>query len=487
MTTNEFERDLNNQSGLKRPGRIDLRVLQNTADAGDGHPGVQRCFRNYLHEGGMEKDLQLVGYGIKGDSVDINNAELQQLSNIGGTTISGAQWVFVGEADQPVKQADSPTFNGLTLTSLTVNGHITITGTVDGVDVGDLKTDYDTKINQNVKTTASPTFVGLTLSANLVTTSTVDGVDIQNHDHSGANQGGTVLHSSTGSRAEDDHHNKTHVLSGGDHTASGLTVGYVIRASGATTFVWAQLSHGDLSSIGSNAHSVIDTHLGSTSNPHSVGLSQAFSIDRTISNATSGNAFIVGGGGTNADLSIWGESAILHIQSDEALSLSYDGGGSGKEIDFWYDGADNVFAPTGDTDLGNDANPWQDIYYCNFVDKTCADFRDFSSDNIYNILNQIQPMTDGVLHYSESSDKYFPHINFLKLPDELAAIAREDHTIKMYKDIVGVKTEYNVNFKQGDKAGIDFGSLVYMMKDLVLKSYEKIRILEEEIDVLKQG
>ena len=168
MTTNEFERDLNDQAGLKRPGRIDLRVLQNTADAGDGHPGVQRCFRNYLHEGGMEKDIDLVGYGIKGTSVLIDNAELQQLSNIGAVTISGAQWGYVGGADQPVKQADSPTFGGLT-----VNGHITITGNVDGVDVGDLKTAFDTHkastgsdhtyIDQSLTIISSPRFVNLNI------------------------------------------------------------------------------------------------------------------------------------------------------------------------------------------------------------------------------------------------------------------------------------------------------------------------------------
>ncbi len=33
------------------------------------------------------------------------------------------------------------------------------------------------------------------------------------------------------------------------HTASGLTIGYVIRASGSTTFAWAQLSHADLASL----------------------------------------------------------------------------------------------------------------------------------------------------------------------------------------------------------------------------------------------
>ena len=115
--TNEFERDLINQAQLKHPGRVDMIAFQNVADAGDGSPGVQRCFRNYLHEGGMEKDLDLLGYGIKGTSVDINNAELQQLSNIGSATIDATQWGYVGGADQPVKIADSPTFGGLILST----------------------------------------------------------------------------------------------------------------------------------------------------------------------------------------------------------------------------------------------------------------------------------------------------------------------------------------------------------------------------------
>jgi len=145
MTTNEYERDLEDQAGLKRPGRIDLRLFQNTPDAGDGHPGLQRAFRNYLHEGGMEKDLDLVGYSIKGTSVDINNAELQQLSNIEATTISPAQWVFVGEADQPVKIGDSPTFGGLT-----IGGNISVGGTVDSVDILAFKTSYDTHAHDDI-------------------------------------------------------------------------------------------------------------------------------------------------------------------------------------------------------------------------------------------------------------------------------------------------------------------------------------------------
>lgn len=67
----------------------------------------------------------------------------------------------------------------------------------------------------------------------------------------------------------------THVLTAGatDVTAtaaevnlldlSTLTVGWVLRATGAASAAWQQLAHGDLSGIGTNAHSVIDTHLAS--------------------------------------------------------------------------------------------------------------------------------------------------------------------------------------------------------------------------------
>jgi hypothetical protein len=54
---------------------------------------------------------------------------------------------------------------------MTINGNITITGTVDGVDVSALSADYVAKVNQDVRTSASPTFVGATFSG--LTASTV--------------------------------------------------------------------------------------------------------------------------------------------------------------------------------------------------------------------------------------------------------------------------------------------------------------------------
>jgi len=66
---------------------------------------------------------------------------------------------------------------------------------------------------------------------------TIDGVDISAH----------VANANA-------HHAQQHTLVGSDHTASGLTTGHVLRASGATTFTFAQLQHTDLGGVSANQH-----------------------------------------------------------------------------------------------------------------------------------------------------------------------------------------------------------------------------------------
>jgi len=65
------------------------------------------------------------------------------------------------------------------------------------------------------------------------------------------------------------------------------TDGKVLRANG-DDYVDAVLAHSDLSGIGTNTHSVIDSHLASTANPHSVTAAQAAAV------ATTGNETIAG-------------------------------------------------------------------------------------------------------------------------------------------------------------------------------------------------
>ncbi|MBM3120491.1 MAG: hypothetical protein FJ006_13275, partial [Chloroflexi bacterium] len=46
----------------------------------------------------------------------------------------------------------------------------------------------------------------------------------------------------------------THVLASPIHTANGLSIGWVLRASGGTTFAWAQLQHTDLGNVSVDQH-----------------------------------------------------------------------------------------------------------------------------------------------------------------------------------------------------------------------------------------
>jgi len=68
---------------------------------------------------------------------------------------------------------------------------------------------------------------------------------------------------------------------------SPYTDGKVLRANG-TGYVNVALDHTDLTSVGSNAHSVVDSHLASTANPHIVTAAQANAV------ATTGDETIAG-------------------------------------------------------------------------------------------------------------------------------------------------------------------------------------------------
>lgn len=75
---------------------------------------------------------------------------------------------------------------------------------------------------------------------------TADQHHAQSHGHTGADGSGTVAHSATTGLTANDHHNQAHVIDGADHTASGLTAGHVLRATGATTFAFGSLADADV-------------------------------------------------------------------------------------------------------------------------------------------------------------------------------------------------------------------------------------------------
>ena len=215
VVTNEFERDLSNQAQLKRPGRVDMIVFQNVPDAGDGSPGIQRCFRNYLHEGGMEKDLDLVGYAIKGTSVNISNAEMQQLSAIGGATISGTQWGYVGALNQGLTQTSNVNFGQITMSGDIVMGSDNITFTSGLVDTVDVSAHDHSGGDKGVAipfTSLSGDIVYGQLDS-IVDTSgvgTASMISVATHVHTDADGSSKIAHANTTGIGEDNHHAKTH-------------------------------------------------------------------------------------------------------------------------------------------------------------------------------------------------------------------------------------------------------------------------------------
>jgi len=460
MTTNEFERDLDDQAGLKRPGRVDMRVFQNTADAGDGHPGVQRCFRNYLHEGGMEKDLQLLGYGIKGTSVDINNVELQQLSNIGATTISGAQWVFVGEADQPLKQASSPTFIGLTLSA----GLVT-TSTVDGVDVGS----HDHSGGANglaVPFTSLSGDIIYTQLDSIVDTSgvgTASMISVATHQHTDADGSSKIAHVNTTGRTTDDHHNEVH--NHGHNSLTGLNDGetYEHITQGQKDLLHAIYT---LQSHSYSSHIDINQSLLTTYHPTFAGIS----VTGIIESATH-----------------------LDLKAGATFNIQFTCGGQSR-WKIWNDGDFKPFE-AGIYNIGDATYDVNDIYACNVTDTSCADFSDKTADELYNLFAQIRPRTDGIVH--KTKNMTYKHIDFATVPDEFANKADEDF---VKENVVKMKTGINpgigkvlkdniemttISYKKGDTCAIELGVFVYALKDLVVKSYEKIEQLQVEIELLK--
>ena len=96
--------------------------------------------------------INLSGGSITGTSVDINNAELQQLSAIGATTISGTQWGYLGATGAG---------GGQLLAALTT-GESTQLETIGAVTIDNTQWGYLGASDQGFSTSTSPTFGTIT-------------------------------------------------------------------------------------------------------------------------------------------------------------------------------------------------------------------------------------------------------------------------------------------------------------------------------------
>ena len=80
--------------------------------------------------------------------------------------------------------------------------------------------------------------------------------------------------------------------------------------------------HSDLTDKGSNAHSVIDTHLGSSSNPHSVTAAQAGALALSLADAK-GDIFVATANDTIIRLPIGTNTHALIADSGEASGVKW--------------------------------------------------------------------------------------------------------------------------------------------------------------------
>ena len=244
---------------------------------------------------------------------DLAAGEITQLQNINLITITNIQWGYLGaltESPQTHMSAANPhsgsapsahshldaeVDNGITLTNIT---QITTRSHTSLSDVGsNAHSVIDTHLGaSNPHSGSEPTITYGIAAGNVMK---AEGVPVDN-DYAKFTVTGlegrsyTEVLSDIGAAASGHGHGQLHdrshvFTSTSDHTASGLTAGYVIRASAPTTFAWAQLAHSDLNDDESTQHfiqSAITTvgtlTVGNVSARDSVGL---------IASKTSGDLF----------------------------------------------------------------------------------------------------------------------------------------------------------------------------------------------------
>ena len=233
--------------------------------------------------------------------------------------------------------------------------------------------------------------------------------------------------------------------------------------------------------VGNNSH----THNSTTI---SYGLDHAFDYMNYIDGADSySNSMQIGD--VSSRLRLWAAGLTAHVSSNGALTLG------GAATPAWViTSATDMYPENGNfSDIGTASKDVAYIYYCNLSDTSCADFSHKTADELYNMFAQIQPRTDDIVH--KSKDRTYKHVDFATIPDDFMTKAKEDFTKeRVYKAKSGKKAgkledaeETTLDYKEGDNCGIELNTYVYAMKDLLVKSYEKIQSLETRLAELENA
>jgi hypothetical protein len=164
------------------------------------------------------------------------------------------------------------------------------------------------------------------------------------HKHNGTDSR-KVGHADLDGVSADQHHAQAHALDGTDHTGSlaeskvdfDETAGHDHDGSDSKA-----VDHANLLNKGTNSHSTIDTHLGSTSNPHSVSKAQVglgnVSDDAQLKRASGDfNSFTEKTGPVNDDIILIEDSADTYakkkIKKSSLYASAFGGGASDTAVD----------------------------------------------------------------------------------------------------------------------------------------------------------
>ena len=148
----QYNQTIINNGDIKATGTSDL----------DPYPATNQTIR--LHGEISAEDNKIINCLDPTNSQDV--ATKAYVDNIGGISYSGGQPTILGEmlkfsstdgssVDKSVMVENATNFNLGSLDIVNV-------GDVDGVDISAFKTDYDSKVNQAVKTTSNVTFASVT-------------------------------------------------------------------------------------------------------------------------------------------------------------------------------------------------------------------------------------------------------------------------------------------------------------------------------------
>lgn len=122
--------------------------------------------------------------GFSDELKNLTTSEIQQVENLSDTTVSSAQWAYLGAFDQPLTTGSPVSFTGLTSTSdLAVTSDTTLSGTlgVTGLTTltakltvnSDLYVKSDTTLAGTLGVTGTSTLAGVTVSSDLTVASDV--------------------------------------------------------------------------------------------------------------------------------------------------------------------------------------------------------------------------------------------------------------------------------------------------------------------------